>query len=197
LRPTEFIVRWMMAQCNYVRHRLHTSSQQHRNYTSVFQRVQETQMLIATVSAVPGMIVRPVKVTTTWASCLRLRTLCHWGCEGVDWIDLAQDGNMWRAVVNTVMNIWFPRNSGNSLSRWGTVYWWTGTPFHEFICLIYLFIYLRTCHTLQGYKNCSNKWRVYFSFTSSLNSVQYTSSSFLLTVGHPKQCVQSQQHNVR
>ena len=25
--------------------------------------------------------------------------------EGVDWIDLAQDRNRWRTVVNTVMNL--------------------------------------------------------------------------------------------
>jgi hypothetical protein len=29
-----------------------------------------------------------------------------WG--GMDWIDLAQDGDRWRAVLNTVMNVWVP-----------------------------------------------------------------------------------------
>ena len=29
-----------------------------------------------------------------------------WG--GIDWIDLAQDTHRWRAVVDTVMNLWFP-----------------------------------------------------------------------------------------
>jgi hypothetical protein len=27
------------------------------------------------------------------------------GCGGMDWIDLAEDGDQWRALVNTVMNI--------------------------------------------------------------------------------------------
>jgi hypothetical protein len=27
---------------------------------------------------------------------------------GMDWIDLAQDGNQWRALVNTVMNLRVP-----------------------------------------------------------------------------------------
>jgi hypothetical protein len=29
-------------------------------------------------------------------------------CEGMDWIDLAQDRDKWRALVNAVMNILFP-----------------------------------------------------------------------------------------
>jgi hypothetical protein len=29
-----------------------------------------------------------------------------WG--GVDWIGLAQDRDKWRALVNTVMNLWVP-----------------------------------------------------------------------------------------
>jgi hypothetical protein len=27
------------------------------------------------------------------------------GWDGMDWIDLAQDMNQWRALVNTVMNL--------------------------------------------------------------------------------------------
>jgi hypothetical protein len=27
------------------------------------------------------------------------------GCDGVDWIDLAQERDQWRTLVNTVMNL--------------------------------------------------------------------------------------------
>jgi hypothetical protein len=30
------------------------------------------------------------------------------GWDGVDWVDLAQDGDHWRALVNTVMNLRVP-----------------------------------------------------------------------------------------
>jgi hypothetical protein len=30
------------------------------------------------------------------------------GCGGMDWIDLAQDRDQWRALVSTVMNPWVP-----------------------------------------------------------------------------------------
>jgi hypothetical protein len=30
------------------------------------------------------------------------------GCDGVDWIDMAQDRDQWRAVVNTVLNLRVP-----------------------------------------------------------------------------------------
>jgi hypothetical protein len=30
------------------------------------------------------------------------------GCDGMDWIDLAQDRDQWRALVNTVMNLQVP-----------------------------------------------------------------------------------------
>jgi len=30
------------------------------------------------------------------------------GCVGMDWIDLAQNRDRLRALVNAVMNLWFP-----------------------------------------------------------------------------------------
>jgi hypothetical protein len=30
------------------------------------------------------------------------------GWDGIDWIDLAQNRDQWRALVNTIMNLWVP-----------------------------------------------------------------------------------------
>jgi len=30
------------------------------------------------------------------------------GCGGMDWIELAQDRERWRVLVNVVMNLWVP-----------------------------------------------------------------------------------------
>jgi hypothetical protein len=38
------------------------------------------------------------------------------GWDVVDWIDVAQDVDQWRAVVNTVMNLRVSQNTGKFLS---------------------------------------------------------------------------------
>jgi hypothetical protein len=36
--------------------------------------------------------------------------------DGMVWIDLAQDRDQWRALVNTVMNLWVLQKAGKFLS---------------------------------------------------------------------------------
>jgi hypothetical protein len=38
------------------------------------------------------------------------------GWDGVDWIDMAQDSDQWRALVNTVLNLRDPLNAGCMIS---------------------------------------------------------------------------------
>jgi uncharacterized protein YjcR len=45
-----------------------------------------------------------------------LKWILEIGWDGMDWIDVAQDRDQWRALVNTVMNLRVPFNVGNFLS---------------------------------------------------------------------------------
>jgi hypothetical protein len=42
-----------------------------------------------------------------WANNIKM-DLREIGWDGMDWTDLAQNGDRWRALVSTVMNLWVP-----------------------------------------------------------------------------------------
>jgi hypothetical protein len=43
----------------------------------------------------------------SWENSIKM-DLLEVGCGGLDWIDLAKDGDRWRARVNAVMNLRVP-----------------------------------------------------------------------------------------
>jgi hypothetical protein len=48
----------------------------------------------------------------TWEDNIKM-DLQEFGCGGVDWIELAQDRDGWRELVNALMNLRVPQNAGN------------------------------------------------------------------------------------
>jgi hypothetical protein len=49
----------------------------------------------------------PGRPRRRWVDNIKM-DLVEIGWDGRDWIELAQDRDHWRALVNTVMNLWVP-----------------------------------------------------------------------------------------
>jgi hypothetical protein len=59
------------------------------------------------------------------------RDLGEIGWDDVDWVDVAQDRDQWRALVNTVMNLLVPLNFGKFLSSCTNGSFSRGAQLHE------------------------------------------------------------------
>ena len=56
---------------------------------------------------------RPLgRYSRKWKDNIRM-DLQEVGCGGMDWFELAQDRDRWRALVTAVMNLRLPLNKGN------------------------------------------------------------------------------------
>jgi hypothetical protein len=53
------------------------------------------------------MCVAPLRIPNNWVNNTEM-DLREIGWGGMDWIDLAQDRDQWKSLVNTVMNLWVP-----------------------------------------------------------------------------------------
>ena len=53
------------------------------------------------------------------------------GCGGMDWIDVAQDRDRWRSLVDMVVNLWVPFNAGNYLTSLKPVSFSRRILFHD------------------------------------------------------------------
>jgi hypothetical protein len=74
------------------------------------------------------------------------------GWDGMDWIDLAQDRDQWRALVNTVMNHQVPQNVGKFLSSCTTGSFSRKAQLHEVIYLVGVPAKIQSGHLLREAK---------------------------------------------
>jgi hypothetical protein len=57
--------------------------------------------------------------------------LAETGLGGVDWIDMAQERDKWRAFMNAVMNLWVQKNAGKLSSGYTAVGLLSGAQLHR------------------------------------------------------------------
>ena len=72
---------------------------------------------------------QPGRPTRKWENTIKM-DLQEVECKGMNWIDLAQDRDIWQALVNAVMNLRVPYNAGNFLTNLETISFSRRTLFH-------------------------------------------------------------------
>jgi len=74
---------------------------------------------VLTTQRKSGIVTKHKQVLGTWADLLVRpikMDLQEVGCGSMDWIDLSQDRDRWRALVNAVMKLRVAKNAGNFLT---------------------------------------------------------------------------------
>jgi hypothetical protein len=100
----------------------------------------------------------------------------------VDWIYLAQDIVQWRALVNTVKNIWVLWNMGDFLTSWVTISFSRRALLHG-VSSLYRY---RSCSKMKmtvfwDVTPCSLVWRWVFALMMEIVSTSETSLNFYQT----------------
>jgi hypothetical protein len=110
------------------------------------------------------------------------------GWDGMDWIDLAQDRDQWRAPVNTAMNLRVPWNDGKFLSSCKIGGFSGRAQLHEW----FRYIKLRSWknNKIISLLHCILSALTYGNF---IHYTKYRSSIVQMTKGH-KQASKSTQH---
>jgi hypothetical protein len=72
-----------------------------------------------------------------------IRYILGVGWEAMDWIDVAQDRDRCWALVNAVINLHFPQNSGNDLTSLGLVRCSGKALLHQLVSLMPYFFSLK------------------------------------------------------